>query len=269
MNFNEYLERWDLVPDGEVIVTNASRLLPVLRNGLPAMLKVAEAQEEQFGAGLMVWWGGEGAAPVLAHEVEAILLERATGERSLFEMVERGLDDDATRVLCAAAQKLHQPRGRPLPGLVTLPSWFEALEPAAAKRGGIFRLAADTAQALLADPRELVVLHGDLHHGNLLDFGERGWLAIDPKRLHGERTFEFVNLLRNPTAEVALSPGRFERQVGLISQTAGLDRQRLLKWTLAFGCLSAAWILDDGDEPELDLAIADKARTALGLHVQD
>lgn len=33
----------------------------------------------------------------------------------------------------------------------------------------------------------MVTLHGDLHHGNVLDFGASGWLAIDPKGLKGER----------------------------------------------------------------------------------
>jgi streptomycin 6-kinase len=41
-------------------------------------------------------------------------------------------------------------------------------------------------------------LHGDLHHENVLDFGERRWLAIDPHGLHGERFFDFANIFTNP-----------------------------------------------------------------------
>jgi len=33
-----------------------------------------------------------------------------------------------------------------------------------------------------AAPREVGVLYGDLHHGNVLNFDAHGWLAIDPKR---------------------------------------------------------------------------------------
>lgn len=50
----------------------------------------------------------------------------------------------------------------------------------------------------MADPHDVVVLHGDIHHGNVLDGGERGWRAIDPKGLLGERTFDFVNILLAP-----------------------------------------------------------------------
>jgi streptomycin 6-kinase len=46
---------------------------------------------------------------------------------------------------------------------------------------------AATARELLAKPSEVVVLHGDIHRGNVLDFGPRGWLASDPKGLVGER----------------------------------------------------------------------------------
>ena len=56
---------------------------------------------------------------------------------------------------------------------------------------------ADVARRLLAEPREVTVLHGDLHHDNVLH-GSRGWLAIDPKGLIGERTYEVANLLGNP-----------------------------------------------------------------------
>ncbi|MEX2535335.1 MAG: aminoglycoside phosphotransferase family protein [Trueperaceae bacterium] len=257
------MRRWDLIPDGEAIITSTSRLLPVRSAGVPAMLKVADDPEERFGAGLMVWWNGEGAARVLAHGEDALLLERATGKVSLTEMVGDGFDDDATRIICRVAAELHGLKERPRPERVSLSRWFEALEPAAAKQGGIFRHAAATAEKLLANPRDVVVLHGDLHHGNVLDFGERGWLAIDPKRLLGERTFDFVNLLRNPSPQVALASGRFGRQVAVISQAACLDRTRLLEWTLAFTCLSASWILADGEQPELDLAVADLAARAL------
>ena len=81
--FDRYLASWTLVPDGAPITTHAACLLPVRRNGEPAMLKIALEREEKFGAVLMSWWDGDGAARVLAADADAILLERAMGERSL------------------------------------------------------------------------------------------------------------------------------------------------------------------------------------------
>jgi streptomycin 6-kinase len=191
---NEYLTRWDLTPNGASIVTRGSRLLPVRQHGAPAMLKVAVHAEEKFGGLVMAWWDGDGAARVLAHDRDAILLERATEGTSLADLARNGHDDEATRIICAVAGKLHTPRSNPPRGLIPLAQWFSDLEPASAQYGGILRLAAATARGLLSAPRDSVVLHGDIHHGNILDFGPRGWLAIDPKGLIGERGFDYANV---------------------------------------------------------------------------
>src|SRR5215217_2525586 len=260
----DYLARWRLTPDGTPLTTHTSILLPVRQEGMPVMLKIATEAEERRGAESMIWWGGYGAARVLAHDGDALLMERATGEGSLVEMARHDLDDEATRIICAVASRLHAPRDRPHPpSLVPLTRWFAELEPAAARHGGLLKVADTMARELLDEPRNVVMLHGDIHHGNILDFGPRGWLAIDPKHLVGERAFDFVNILRNPDDQVALAPGRFSRQATVVADAAGLDRTRLLKWTLAFTGLSAAWILGDGDQPVLDLAVAELAAAEL------
>jgi streptomycin 6-kinase len=262
--FDPFLTRWSLTPDGEPMTTHSSSLLPVRHGEEPAMLKIAHGEEERNGAALMVWWDGDGAAGVLAHEGDAILLERAVGRRSLETMSREGRDDDATRIICSATARLHAPRPQPLPStLVPLRRWFRELDPAAAKYGGYLSKAAAIARELLATPLEVAVLHGDVHHGNILDFGSRGWLAIDPKGLIGERGFDYVNLFRNPDLETATLPGRFARRLTLVSELAGLDQLRLLQWIVAFTGLSAAWVLNDGAEPEDDLAVGSLALQAL------
>ena len=88
-------------------------------------------------------------------------------------------------------------------------------------------------------------------------------MAIDPKRLVGERGFDFANILRNPDAEVTPRPGRLARQAAVIAATASVDRKRLLRWVLAFAGLSAAWLIADGETAELDLAVAGLALAEL------
>jgi streptomycin 6-kinase len=262
--FDHYLVYWGLTPDGEPIITHSSMLLPVRRGDAPAMLKIATEAEERRGAAVMIWWNGQGAARVIAHEGDALLMERALGEASLVEMARNGRDDEASRILCAVAAKLHEPRDCPPPSsVVPLSRWFEALGPAASKHGGVLGRADATARELLAEPQEVVVLHGDIHHGNVLDAGPLGWLAIDPKGLVGERGFDFANIFCNPDLEIATAPGRLARQAGVVADAAGLDRVRLLKWILAYAGLSAAWILLDGERPELELAVAELAASEL------
>lgn len=267
--FDDHLARWRLTPDGAPILTPRARLLPVRRDGEAAMLKIATEPEEAFGGVLMTWWAGRGAARVLAWDGIALLLERAEGPQSLIRWAQQGRDDEATRVLCDVIGALHAPRDKPAPDLVPLEVWFEALAPAAAHHGGRLAQAAASARDLLAAPREVGVLHGDVHHGNVLDFGPRGWLAIDPKRLCGERAFDFANLFCNPDMDdpvpaVATVPDRFARRLDIVTTQAGLDRRRLLQWILAWSGLSAAWILADGLSPEVDFRVADLALAALG-----
>lgn len=262
--FRPWLARWGLAPDGPAFATPiGSRLMPVLQDGRPAMLKLAGHEEERRGARLMAWWDGQGAARVLAIEGEALLLERLAGPGDLAAMARGGRDDEASAILCEAAAVLHAPRTGPPPDtLVPLPQWFRALAPAAAAHGGVFARAEATARRLLGERRETAVLHGDLHHGNVLDGGARGWLAIDPKGLVGERAFEFANLLRNPDVETALAPGRLARRASLVAARAGIERGRLLDWAFAYAALGAAWSLQAGDDPAPGLAIAEAAAAA-------
>ena len=261
--FGDYLKRWKLTPDGDPIITRSSRLLPVRSGDLPAMLKIALLHEERIGGLLMKWWGGHGAARVMARDENAILMERAEESTSLTDFA-RNRDDDASRIICAVLAQLHAPKGQPPAALVDLTEWFEPLRAAAEARGGLFSSAASTASELLATQQDIVVLHGDMHHGNVLNFGPRGWLAIDPKGLIGERYFDYANIFCNPDNAMATIPGRLSRQVRVIAEAAHLERNRLLAWVVAWAGLSAAFLVDDGLPPNGALTIAELATAELG-----
>lgn len=266
--FADALARWSLIPDGAPFATHSSHLMPVRFHGMPAMLKISR-DEEKLGGLLMQWWNGDGAARVRAYAGDAVLLERLEGPRSLAAMARNGQDDEASRIICSVAARLHAPRGKPPPPhLIPLTTWFEPLRRVAARRGDRWLSdAAALAKALLSEPKDEVVLHGDLHHDNVLDGGTRGWLAIDPSRIRGERTFDFANVLRNPEGARALvlDAARFARQATVVAEAAGLNRTRLLQWLFAFCGLSAAWILEDGDDPAFDLAMAKITAAELGF----
>jgi len=260
------MDRWRLTPDGEPFASLGGWLAPVRQNGLAAMLKVSQTPEEVAGGTLMSWWAGQGAAPVLAHEGEALLMVRATGSRSLADMAKTGQDDEASRIICTALDGLHAPRQGVLPATLNpLPGWFRQLAPAAQTHGGVMAKSLAMSKGLLAEPREVCVLHGDAHHGNFLDFGDRGWLAIDPKGLIGDRGYDYANLFCNPDLATALTPGRLGRQLAVVAQAARLEPRRILQWLLAYAGLSAAWTLSAGGDPAGALRIAELAAAELSL----
>ncbi len=263
--FDAFLYAWNLVPDGVEIVTPYSRLLPVRAGDEPAMLKLLLFPEERAGSRVLQWWDGAGAARVLEITEEAVLLERATGTGSLTAMVTGGDDAGAAWILAAVVNELHRPRTEEIPAeVVPLERWFHALW----TREGedlVFQRAAGVARGLLADPMDEVVLHGDIHHGNVLDFDERGWLVIDPKGLLGERAFDFANVFRNPPPTVPREPGRMGRLARILSEETRIPEERLLRWVVAFCGLSLAWAHADDDELEGDRVLGDMAATLLGI----
>ena len=247
-----YKQIWQLVPDGKAFSTDWSLLQPVLHKKEPAILKIAMEEEERFGGELMTWWNGDGAAKALNYDPEALLLERAIGKASLMDIVKKD-DDEASRIICAVIAKLHAPRPQPLPELIPLTTWFKDLAPAAKQQGGVFVDALRYADELLKYQHDIVPLHGDIHYENILDSGNRGWIAIDPKRLIGERTFDYTNLFCNPDIAIAGAPGRLSRQLQIVAQEANLDPKQLLKWIIAWAGLSAAWFLNDGEDALADV----------------
>ncbi|HEY9218141.1 MAG TPA: aminoglycoside phosphotransferase family protein, partial [Phenylobacterium sp.] len=148
---------------------------------------------------------------------------------------------------------------------VPLPLWFRELPVAAERHAGPYALATAIAGELLSEPQDIVVLHGDIHHGNVLHDTARGWLAIDPKGVIGERGYDHANMLCNPDVETAAAPGRLARQLDVLCEAADLDRERQLMWTIAYLGLSASWTLSSGDDPWRALRLLEIAAEELGV----
>jgi len=102
-----------------------------------------------------------------------------------------------------------------------------------------------------------MLLHGDLHHFNILRAERAEWLAIDPKGLVGEPAYEIGALLRNPSSELVLNAQVQARRIAQLSDMLALDRQRIINWGIAQAVLSAWWSVEDhgyGGEEALALA---------------
>ena len=257
------LARWRLDPDGPAVRTASSVLAPVRRDGARMMLKVPLVEEERRGGRLMAAWAGRGAAPVLASDADGTLLMARADDPGILvrEASADGADADArddraTRILARAAARLHRvPREAPVVAeAVPLAVWFrELVEPARPLPRALDRGAA-VARELLAGSGSAAVLHGDVHHGNVLRFGDGGcdgrggdddWRAIDPKGLLGDPGFDTANVLANPTPAIALRPGRLARRARVIAEETGADLDAVLAWAEAWCALSAAWDADD------------------------
>ena len=231
------LTAWGATPTGEVWSTPTSVLAAGLLADRPVMAKHALVEEERRGGRLMAWWSDHGGLPVLDLDGDVLLMRRATGLRDLASWARGGQDPEATAAVVEVALALHATPSPP--GLVPLTTWFHALT-ASQQEDGLLERCAGLARGLLiaTAPADVVALHGDLHHGNVLDIGA-DWAAIDPKGLLGHRAFDFANLLLNPDEATALE--HLEPRLRQVAALAGLEEAVLRDWTAAWCGLSLAW----------------------------
>lgn len=257
------MARWQLVADGDVRDTPSGSIVFVRRGAEQLVLKmVGAAGDELLASPAYEYFSGHGAVTLVAQEGRALLLERIAPGGALTEKVVAGDDDGATAVLCDVMRALH--RDAPPPAeLATVEDWGADLSQDHAA-GGPLPLALVSRAAAVFDelcrsqgPR--VCLHGDLHHDNVLFDARRGWLAIDPKGVIGERAYECGAFLRNPTDDASrfADPTIIDRRVRIVCERLGLDRTRVIGWCFAQAMLSAVWAMQDGHEDRRGLVTAE------------
>jgi streptomycin 6-kinase len=116
---------------------------------------------------------------------------------------------------------------------------------------------------LCATPRDVRLLHGDLHHYNVLFDRNAGWVAIDPWGVIGEKEFEVGACLRNPIDALQLlsDPKVMERRLKTYEAMLNIDADRALKWAFASAVLAILWPCEPGVGPELRFPFALAARS--------
>ena len=192
-DLNYYLAAWNLSNPQLLTQTRTSHIYTVAHQNETVVLKLFAAAEtkEQTGALALRYFDGRGAVRLLRYDEGAQLVEYAAGDE-LVTLVERGEDENATRIIAQVIKQLHSvPQDLPRDGFVALDRWFgELFDKAAADRQAgsesIYVRGAALAERLLADQREMRVLHGDIHHYNIRQVSAR-LARLRPERFPGWR----------------------------------------------------------------------------------
>lgn len=252
----DLLDEWQLAPDGEPERRAQSIVVPVrTESGRRAVLKVREPDGSLAHLALR-HWSGHGAVNLLRADPHrgALLLERL-GPDDLTSV----WDLTACEVIGELYGRLHvpaPPQLRRLPELVRERS--ETLR-ALLQHGPLPRRVVEQALGLgadlAADPASVgTLIHGNLHHGNVLAAGE-DWAAIAPTPLNGDPHWEPAPTLLAHWAEV-VDDVRFgvRRRFDTLVEVAGLDEDRARAWTIV---RVAQWAAEpDADHDLLTRCIA-------------
>jgi streptomycin 6-kinase len=237
----------------------------VFKAGVPS----AESRRELYA---LRRYNGDGICRLLAADDErcAMLLERLRPGETLAPLASIN-DEGATRIAARVMAQLWRPVPAG-PPFLPVAQWFaDAFDRHRREYGGagpfpvsVFQRAVALVPELLnSAPRE-VLLHGDLHHYNILTAERAPWLAIDPKGVTGDPGYDVGQFFLNPDlGNVLAMPEVVRRRLDVFAEELRYDRARLAAWAFAEVVLSACWSAEDhGDGWQDAIAVAE---TLLGL----
>jgi streptomycin 6-kinase len=245
------------------VSTETSLIVHGRRGGNPVVLKVVKEPGDEWLCGEIAGrFGGRGVVQVYEHIPGAALFEKLDPGEPLATLTLAGRDDEATEILAMLLGRMAP--ADPPEGCATVEQWGEAfMRYLASGDERIPHTLLEPAHRIFRDlcrtQRNPALLHGDLHHYNVLADRTRGWCAIDVKGVVGELEYELGAALRNPIdrpdlfAKLDVAEHRLD-QLGL---ALGIDTSRARGWCFAQAVLAAIWNVEDGGgDAERDAVLA-------------
>lgn len=225
------------------------------KHTVPVILKLScNSEDLKYEMLALEAYNGESSIRLLDTHADfnALLLEQAIPGTTLVPFFPER-DREALEYTVTIMQQLHKV---PLPeGLPSLEVWFKSLFNTTLTIYHIDK-AREIVRHLLATQERSVLLHGDLHHANIL-LSSRGWLAIDPKGIIGDPAYEPYSFLKNPQREVLKQKKLILNRLSLFSEQLAIKKERLYAWLYAQLVLDICWAAEEGEDPKQAVANAD------------
>jgi streptomycin 6-kinase len=249
--------RWGLTLDAPFDGLSYNLLIPgKTAAGMDVVLKLGvpcEALENEARA--LTTFNGTACAQLLDDDLAAgaLLLERITPGMPLHTLHDNSA---ATRAAATLMRKLwrNPPDDHRFPSLA---GWFSAFQrPWGEDNDGMFpREIIANAERIYSELRDSaerrVLLHGDLHHANILSSSKHGWMAIDPKGVCGDPGYEVGSFMIN-RLPAGISDSEtidiFDQRLTIFEGELNIDRRRLARWAFCHAVLSAVWSLEELSE---------------------
>jgi streptomycin 6-kinase len=121
-------------------------------------------------------------------------------------------------------------------------------------------------ERLMDGQESQILLHGDLHHWNILEDDQRGWMAIDPKGVIGASCLDAGRFINNATGFGSSAPGKRKIMldaVEVFSKVLGEGEERIFAGAFCDRVMGCSWgLAHEADDREAG------AREDLRLMVQ-
>jgi streptomycin 6-kinase len=230
-------------------------------DGQPAVLKICPAGRSLQPEVQWLEHYKNVAANVFAFDQnqDAFLMEYCDPCTSLKDFLDQNGDEAATRQLCQVIKKIQKKQDdeSSFKHLSELIPDLHSLKGIAPQR--LYSKALGLFFQLTHDRSGDVLLHGDLHHDNIL-LHDTGWKVIDPHGYIGDPVAETGVQMYNPVGDLpkgAALATHIDRRIHVLSEELGYDVDRIQAWCFCITMLSAAWNVEDfGSQAERELEIA-------------
>jgi streptomycin 6-kinase len=192
-------------------------------------------------------FSGFGVVKVLEESDGLLLMERAVPGFSLKSYFPEQ-DNDAIHITCDCLKRLHRAVIPPAHSFSHVKDWLMLLNEDLNIPVHYLTKAREVRDNLLRSASEPVLLHGDLHHDNILQHGDN-WVVIDPKGVIGEPAYEVAAFIRNPIPELLAQSNAasiISHRIARFAEILELPEQRILEWCYIQSVLAWAWALEDG-----------------------
>lgn len=190
---------------------------------------------------------GFGVVKILSENAGLLLLERATPGVSLKSYFPEK-DDEAIHITVNVIKRLHNALVSSSHAFPHIRDWLEALDGDLKIPAKTLEKARQLRSQLLETSKSYVLLHGDLHHNNILQNGD-GWVVIDPKGVMGEPAYEIAAFIRNPMPELlnhSDAANIIHNRITRFAKFLELPSERILKWCFVQVVLAWIWAIEDG-----------------------
>lgn len=170
-------------------------------------------------------------------------------------------DEQAVRLTVEVMKRLHAAPIGAVPQAQTMEDWlqiFKKLEVPDVLKTHVVA-AQSLAQRLYKTQPPRYLLHGDLHHENIILGSHNTWKAIDPKGVVGEQAYEVGAFMINPAGLLSCSSLKelFEMRLSTFSNLLAIDRERLIAASYVRAILSACWSVEEHADWKNDLICAE------------
>jgi streptomycin 6-kinase len=206
------------------------------------------------------YFDGMGSIQLLAYHPEhkALLLQQAVPGTTLKSLYPKQID----MVMDIYVKTMHKLHENKLPHTHTfehIENWLTSIDKVSSDLlpNNLLHKARSLKNSLLKSIDNPVVLHGDLHHDNILQHGN-SWLAIDPKGIVGDVGFEIAafDFIHPSELSAPNINDLFAYRIHTIARKSGLSAQLITNWVFVRLILTAVWLIEDNLNPSkaIDLA---------------